>query len=124
MHNSVTELAEATGQSVWAPQSIIGTVNAEFVGEPDPWHRYDAEIRMNLINAIEDAVLDEEERLRLPNDPVGIRKRIDKSLMATIDDCKDDYADVKKELLDYGVEAISDIVQFDDYFREKYGGTR
>jgi len=59
--------------------------------------------------------------LQKNDDPDNIKAYAFKIYTDTIDLYKNDYADAKKELRDYGVETISDCAQFDDYYDEKYG---
>jgi len=122
--NSVTELADATGQSIWTPQGTTGIANAEFIGEPNFANRFEVERLKEKILDIEADDLAAEQEMRRPDDPDRIRQIIDRSLQSRIDKTKDDVADAMMELLEYGVKAYSDNVQYDDYFNEKYGELR
>jgi len=95
--------------------------NAAYSGTPEPWNRFDAEQKKGLIDTMENVIRRAEQELRLPNDPERVRQHINKVLLSMIDKNKDSYADIKKELMELGVEAISDSFHFDDYYDEKYG---
>jgi len=98
--------------------------NAEFIGKPQPWNEWDAEKQKDIILGLEEEVIEESRRLRMPTDGDRIQQHLNKAMMSMIDKRKDDYADRKKELMELGVYTISDIVQYDDYFKEKYGGSQ
>ena len=53
-----------------------------------------------------------------------IRVRTNAVVQTMIDKYKGNYADIKKRLLEIGVETISDSFQYDDHFDEKYGGAK
>lgn len=110
--------------SVQGAVSDATTDNALFIGKPEQWNKFDAAQKKELITIAEDIVRKAEQEMRRPGDSDKIRQYINRALMSIIDKNKDCYADAKKELLELGVEAVSDSFHYDDYFDEKYGGVK
>ena len=102
-----------------------GVSNASYFGNPGS-NKFEADQLQDKIEEAEDYVRHSEQTMRRPGDQYldRIKQQINKALALAIDKNKDKYADAKKELRDYGVEAISDCAQFDDYYDEKYGGAK
>jgi hypothetical protein len=105
---------------------VSSVSNVEFFGEAEPWNQFDAKQKKELIEEIEELVRKEEQKLRrfpkLSTDENMIRRHINEVVLGLINKHKDNYADLKRELLELGVESISDGFLFDDYYDEKYGG--
>ena len=126
-YNSVTELAAGTGQSVWSPQNTADVVNAEFFGEPAKGgDTFDAEMWKDMILTTEEIVQGIEQKMKGSCEAENmskdeIRRRVNAVVKKMIDRWKGDYANLKKRLLDIGVETISDSYLYDDHFEEKYG---
>ena len=101
--------------------------NAAFIGEPDQWNHFDAEQKKEGIEIIESLIYDMKERLNKRNNATTIEERqknqeeinaILRKFIITHGDC---YVDLKKQLLELGVTALSDVRELDEYYKQKHG---
>jgi hypothetical protein len=140
-HKSLQEATIAAGQNIQVG-SLVGrnvdfqtidtgsTKNAEFFGDPQPWHEYEATDKKEAINIIDELIdrwqkdLDAQNNATTPEERAVNRKRIEGVVLKMVDRYKGNYADLKKALVDVNIESISDNYPFDDHFDEKYGGIK
>ena len=121
MYNSFDALARANTTG-------LVTDNAVFVGEFDPLKKYGASQFQDDIEALEKVVFEMRKRVIDAVTAVSESERQMKQEQANsiirnfIATHRDKYALLKKALLDAGIETISDIRQFDEYYAQKYGG--
>ena len=102
--------------------------NVMFIGEPEQGDIFDAHQKQELINITEEIVRSAEKRVKQKAGKTierdEIRQQVNRIVKGLIDTHKGRYADLKKELLEFGVEAVSDSFHYDGYFDEKYGGVK